>query len=203
MHRPTQVVRLSTYATLAAGTTVGGSAATAGVIYVDVAPQDVSNNFTLDLTAAGFGAHNYTFSNIAAEGPTISAKITGTDQMQERPLFLARNLVGYTQFISNSVGSNDRTSFNNPDPGRAYLGFRIGFGGGARVGWIEFVNDGNSVTVSRWAYESEVGSGITTPNESFNGGGGGGGGGAVPGLGGLAALACGAAGMRRSRNRVA
>ncbi len=28
-------------------------------------------------------------------------------------------------------------------------------------------------------------------------------GGAVPGLGGLAALACGAAGMRRSRNRVA
>jgi len=195
--------RLFAYVTLAAGTTVGGSAATAGVIYVDVAPQDVSNNFTLDLTVAGFGAYNYTFSNIAAEGPTISAKITGTDQFQITPLFLARNLVGYTQFISNSVGSNDRTSFNSPDPGRAYLGFRIGSGGGARVGWIEFVNDGNSVTVSRWAYESEVGTGITTPNESFNGGGGGGGGGAVPGLGGLAALACGAAGMRRSRNRVA
>jgi hypothetical protein len=47
--------------------------------------------------------------------------------------------------------------------------------------------------VSRWAYESDVNTGITA----------GASGGVVPGLGGLAALACGAAGMRRSRNRVA
>jgi hypothetical protein len=59
------------------------------------------------------------------------------------------------------------------------------------------VNDGSSITVSRWAYEGDVNTGISTPAAS------GGGGGAVPGLGGLAALACGAAGMRRSRNRVA
>ncbi len=57
------------------------------------------------------------------------------------------------------------------------------------------VNDGSSITVSRWAYEGDVNTGINTPAAS--------GGGAVPGLGGLAALACGAAGMRRSRNRVA
>jgi hypothetical protein len=37
---------------------------------------------------------------------------------------------------------------------------------------------------------------ITLPSQ-------GGGGGAVPGLGGIAALACGAAGVRRSRQRVA
>jgi MYXO-CTERM domain-containing protein len=49
-----------------------------------------------------------------------------------------------------------------------------------------------ATTVSRWAYESTTGTGITTPTAS-----------AVPGGAGLAALAFGAAGLRgrrRSRN---
>ncbi len=55
---------------------------------------------------------------------------------------------------------------------------------------------GATFTISQWAYN--INSAITMPAN-----GGGGGGGAVPGLGGLAALACGAAGMRRNRQRVA
>jgi len=64
-------------------------------------------------------------------------------------------------------------------------------------GFVEYswsVSDASvTFTVNQWAYN--INSAITMPAN--------GGGGAVPGLGGLAALACGAAGVRRNRQRVA
>jgi hypothetical protein len=200
MHRPTQAVRLSTYATLAAGTTVAGSAAIADVIIVDdFGTKNASSNFTLNLSPAGYGGI-YTFSNIG-----LSNFFYGRASASNQPAtqqFVATRLVGTNVFLDANFSSwlgVGNVAFTNPAAGTtAYLGFRLTLGGGAsRFGWIEYVNDGSSVTVSRWAYEGDVNTGISTPAAS------GGGGGAVPGLGGLAALACGAAGMRRSRNRVA
>jgi hypothetical protein len=79
-----------------------------------------------------------------------------------------------------------------------YAGFSMSLTNGNTVnGFIEYEwtggATGSSFTVNQWAYN--INSAITMPANS--------GGGAVPGLGGLAALACGAAGMRRNRQRVA
>jgi len=82
------------------------------------------------------------------------------------------------------------------DPvGTFYLGFRIP-GEGYTYGWIEFDRQMSGLTITRWGIEEDAATTITLPSQ-------GGGGGAVPGLGGIAALACGAAGVRRSRQRVA
>ena len=201
MHRPTQAVRLSTYATLAAGTAVAGSAATAGVVIVDdFGPQNALDIFSLDLTRAGSGGA-YTFWNVSNFWQnTISARVNGpSTQQNDSNQFVGTTFVGTNVLLDANDGWNG--SVENlilPASGTTvYLGFRLTVGvGDSRFGWVEYVNDGSSITVSRWAYESDVNTGITTPAAS-------GGGGAVPGLGGLAALACGAAGMRRSRNRVA
>jgi hypothetical protein len=80
-----------------------------------------------------------------------------------------------------------------------YFGFRLPSSGNVNdkvYGWIEATVTAGTLQISRWAYETAVNTAIMTPAASGSGG-------AVPGLGGLAALACGAAGMRRSRNRVA
>ena len=64
------------------------------------------------------------------------------------------------------------------------------------MGWadISLSTDGLSLTVHGWAFE-DSGAGIVAGETGASN--------AVPGLGGLAALACGAAGMRRRRDRVA
>lgn len=84
---------------------------------------------------------------------------------------------------------------------RAFVGFSVNQtpnGGPELNGFIEYQitahANGISLEVFSWAYN--LGSPITMPAN-------GGGGGAVPGLGGIAALACGAAGVRRSRHRAA
>jgi hypothetical protein len=74
-----------------------------------------------------------------------------------------------------------------------YLGFRIPYGG-TYYGWIEVTRISGYISISRWAYESDAGTGIVAGST---------GSGAVPGLGGLAALALGASGVRCSRHRVA
>ena len=100
--------------------------------------------------------------------------------------------------------SEDKSGFSYGQfDGRFYVGF--GFNGTDPLqgespdfyaGWIELTlgQDGDfmSLTIERWAYESTPGQAASIP-----------GGTPVPGAGGLLALALGAAGIRRRRERVA
>ena len=75
------------------------------------------------------------------------------------------------------------------------FGIRFIDGGDYYYGWVEVSEDADGIiTVERWALESTANTAASYAP---------GGGGAVPGLGGLAALAMGAGGVRRKRNRVA
>ena len=87
--------------------------------------------------------------------------------------------------------------------GQVYIGLQLpaagvdGFGGVFNYGWLDLTvgyneNDQFFLTVNRWAYESDVETAAAIPGGSV-----------VPGVGGLAALAFGAAGIRRRRERVA
>ena len=81
---------------------------------------------------------------------------------------------------------------------RAFLAMTLQNDSGLTLyGWADItLSSALSVTVHAWAFESTGGSILAGQTESS-------GGTPVPGLGGLAALACGAAGLRRKRNRVA
>lgn len=76
-----------------------------------------------------------------------------------------------------------------------YLGIRFDVGGGDyHYGWVEMTRTGGELGYADLALNSWFVNG--TVNEQAQAG-------IVPGLGGLAALACGAAGVRRRRDRVA
>ena len=79
---------------------------------------------------------------------------------------------------------------------RGFLALGFDLGGETVLGWadISLSTDGLSLTVHGWAFE-DSGAGILAGETGASN--------PVPGLGGLAALACGAAGMRRKRDRVA
>lgn len=85
------------------------------------------------------------------------------------------------------------------DPGAShYVGWAaINPNWGVNTGWIQYevAADYSYMTILSWATANNQ---MTMPLAGSNSGGGG----AVPGLGGLAALACGAAGVRRNRHRV-
>ena len=87
--------------------------------------------------------------------------------------------------------------------GQVYIGLLLpstgvdGFGGVFNYGWLDITvglneEDKFFLTLNRWAYESDVETAAAIPSGSV-----------VPGVGGLAALAFGAAGIRRRRERVA
>ena len=86
--------------------------------------------------------------------------------------------------------------------GQTFLGFSVPLDGlgveAANYGWFDLTlgkdESGNlSLTINRWAYESDPGIAAQIP----------GGGNPVPGVGGLLGLAMGAAGVRHRRERVA
>ena len=86
--------------------------------------------------------------------------------------------------------------------GRRFLGFSVKDGNLTRTvnGFVEYEIDwdGSTLQFTIWNWAYNIDAPITMPANFQSGGGG-----AVPGLGGLAALACGAAGVRRRRQRVA
>ena len=83
-----------------------------------------------------------------------------------------------------------------------YTGFVVGSGDDRKVGWAHMVFDVsfsgvvgttlNSATLKGWAYNDVPGGSIMAGQTEAT---------AIPGAGGLVALACGAAGLRRRRNR--
>ena len=94
--------------------------------------------------------------------------------------------------------SSTYSSFGNMEMGeRAYLALTLRNDSGLTVyGWADItLSSALSVTVHAWAFESTGGSILAGQTENSST--------PVPGLGGLAALACGAAGLRRKRDRVA
>lgn len=117
-------------------------------------------------------------------------------------------ILGGSQSITVSAGMTANTTtwaLNNTSgalsgaPTTGYLGFSIEDqtpGGDTYYGFLQYtftLTAGDAeLTIGQWAYN--VNSSITMPPNGAT---------AVPGFGGLAALACGAAGVRRSRRRVA
>lgn len=188
--------RLSAYTAAATGAVLASSSSDAAVIITTITTVNASTNFTIDLDISGAGFNfDYTFSNIAPGNPTFAyGRAKATNQADSNQFIASAGLVGSGVFLGATAAWNSASQgFNFPTSGNTgYLGFRLTVGEGASIyGWIEYVNNGTSTTVSRWAYESQVGTGITTPGAS-----------AVPGGAGLAALAFGAAGVRgRRRHR--
>lgn len=210
------LARLATYTAAAGGVLVAGSAAQADLmIYENFGTLDASTSFSIDLGVIATGAKfknqgRFTQTNGAFLGMHLSlsgAPGGGFDYLPKAAgfTFSAYNGVfqsfGQTAFLT--TGGN--TGGINSQLGTYYVGFKVqGSDFLNRYGWVEYVyssNNPNVVTVSRWAYQSDGFSGAVAGATGTVADGGGGG--AVPGLGGLAALAMGAAGMRRSRNRVA
>ena len=110
----------------------------------------------------------------------------------------------YSYSYAGSFSSSDAWSTSNSSssgamsPGqRGFLALGFDLDGETVFGWadISLSTDGLSLTVHGWAFEDSGEAIVAGQTE--------GGDNAVPGLGGLAALACGAAGMRRRRDRVA
>ena len=186
--------RLATYAVAAVSPLFAGSAAMADAVIVDITAANANSSFTIDLGVAGLGG-GYTFSNLGNPygfAANVKATIQSNNQQGVETTFRSEGqTMGTSRFWFGG-----QASFLNPAADTTkYLGFRLTLAGGDyRYGWVEYVNSGGSVTVSRWAYESSVNTAIVAGASSAP---------TVPGLGGLAALACGAAGVRRNRNRVA
>ena len=187
--------RLANYAVAAVSPMIAGSAAMADAVIVDITTRDATNNFTIDLAAAGSGG-DYTFFNVGLS-MIFYGRISATTQPDAQQ-FVATRFVGNSAVIDYNMVSftGSSAALNQPATDTTqYLGFLVVVDEAVfRYGWIEYVNSGGSVTVSRWAYESNLNTAIRTPAASAP---------AVPGLGGLAALAMGAAGVRRNRGRVA
>jgi hypothetical protein len=218
MHRPTQAVRLSTYATLAAGTAMAGATAEGADFYevvdyylpygqsgstvlLDASSLNSQFQFGFTATAATTGtqirainnnvrfstASNFSFGNEAVRRDSGFDFGTLSSGATDNQLFIRFGFGGQWQ----TVGST------------GFLGFAFIDGSDRYYGWIEMTTEPRdyygqargAIRINSWFING-------TANETVIAGQTGGGG-AVPGLGGLAALACGAAGMRRSRNRVA
>ncbi|MEC8321038.1 MAG: hypothetical protein VX012_06490 [Planctomycetota bacterium] len=109
--------------------------------------------------------------------------------------FYVTNTIGSIHGFSDSFGSGSTTGAMSPGQ-RGFLALGFELDGDRVFGWadISLSTDGLSLTVHGWAFEDSGEAIIAGQTGASN---------AVPGLGGLAALACGAAGLRRRRDRVA
>ena len=104
------------------------------------------------------------------------------------------------------AGANSTSMVGTGPSGSGYLGFAVENENTDVyvAGWVNFTYDrslgrganGNFFTINSWAFNTgDVTTSITMPGTAASG--------AVPGIGGLAGLAMGAAGLRRKRQRVA
>ena len=100
-----------------------------------------------------------------------------------------------------SQGSTTRETGNMPSGDDQLVGFQFTSGGEVRYGWISYDLAAFSflecyvLNINSWAYNDVAGEGIIAGQNQAAGSS------AVPGLGGLAALAIGAAGVRSRRQR--
>ena len=150
-------------------------------------------------TRAAFVENSFTFDNKS------SIRTVSFAQQVDAGQFWNGNSTSMTSSVDNDIfftywdTSSNIDTWTNPDAnGTKFLNFFLDGDEGAIYGWIQFdwnITDADdwSVTISNWAYTSDgpLAAGDTAGSQ------------AVPGLGGLAALAIGAAGVRGRRQRMA
>jgi hypothetical protein len=216
------VSRLQKYSALAAapGAAIGGLAvggisveATAGVTTVTANANFSSTNQAV-FTAGGIGFSAWAFFS-SDSSASMGLMIKGADRSdagqikfwsggtQSKVISASATGVGHT---NDGWGGSSFGNFNELGTGdtgsNRYLGFFVQntLTTDYVAGWINFDFDRSSgqrsFTINSWNFN--VGDSSTTITMPANSGGG-----AVPGIGGLAGLAMGAAGMRRKRQRVA
>ena len=178
-----------------------------------------SSSFFTSTFYGGFFSSRYTgfnnSTNWLASGPTIGRSLFNSGDQIDLAAIQSGN--GYLSifdrwssgyytyyrtdtigtFWTNSVSSSSGSTNGAMSPGqRGFLALGFDLGGETVLGWadISLSTDGLSLTVHGWAFE-DSGAGIVAGETGASN--------PVPGLGGLAALACGAAGLRRKRDRVA
>ena len=190
--------RMAFYVGIASASSVT-AAASAGVVIVNLG-STVGSGVTIDLTAAVGGAPAGAYGGqIFGNGTNFTG---GSEELNGSNFFVgsgtADGWFGASETVSANAVSGGWYSGGNigvlamGDTG--YFGFRLPRANSTwTYGWIEAYNNGGTLEISRWGYESVIGTSAATPLQSQ----------AVPGMGGLAALACGAAGLRRSRKRFA
>ncbi|MGA1518086.1 MAG: hypothetical protein ACO396_09985 [Phycisphaerales bacterium] len=124
------------------------------VIITNITTVFANTDFTIDLNVSGAGFNfKYTFSNIGLAN-FFYGRVSATNQSDSQQFVAAGGLVGSAVFLDSNDGwSSASKGFNFPSSGTTgYLGFRLTVGEGANLyGWIEYVSDGTSATVSRWA----------------------------------------------------
>ena len=156
-----------------------------------------SNSGGLQIAGADWAkAGNMKFWGVETGSQTISFNATGFDKSN----------IGFGGWNNVNVGTQMTSMVGTGPSGSGYLGFAVeNTNTGTYVaGWVNFTYDrslgnganGNFFTINSWAFNTgDVTTSITMPGTAASG--------AVPGIGGLAGLAMGAAGLRRKRQRVA
>ena len=213
--------RLSKYA-LAAGTTI--AAAAAGSAHAGIVSSTGSVNVASGATESlfDFGPGAMVAQNRTGTNPWDfrSLRVGGTNSDLDIAFFNVNN-VGAGTTISSSFISSTGNAFaksknfggttnampNGIDAGaNQLLAFGMAYGDDSYFGWIDYTLDASggasnpfTFTINAWAYNDVSDQGIIAGQNLAASGGGGG---AVPGLGGLAALAIGAAGVRTRRQRI-
>ncbi|MFB0986197.1 MAG: hypothetical protein QMB94_07835 [Phycisphaerales bacterium] len=186
--------RMAFYVGIASASSVT-AAASAGVVIVNLG-STVGSGVTIDLSAAVGGAPAGAYAGvISTAGGT---NFVGGSSASNGSKFAVGAWFGASETVSANAVSGGWFSGGNigvlamGDTG--YFGFRLPRANSTwTYGWIEASNNQGTLKISRWGYESVIGMGAATTGQSQ----------AVPGMGGLAALACGEAGLRRSRKRSA
>ena len=191
--------RMAFYVGIASASSVT-AAASAGVVIVNLG-STVGSGVTIDLSAAVGGAAAGAYVGIILGSGTVFSG--GSSAANGSSFFLQSSTHNNGWFGASETVSANAVSGSWTDGGSVgvlaigdtgYFGFRLPRANSTwTYGWIEAYNNLGTLEISRWGYESVIGMGAATTGQSQ----------AVPGMGGLAALACGAAGLRRSRKRSA
>lgn len=220
-----QMNRIQKYAVAAGAATTATAAANAGDFYANLNNHSILGDGTITLTATGLNNdfdirftaevgtttaycwvrgpnNNLSFMKQGGQqGPadySVAISSQKSFHLNQNKMELLYSLYNYnpSQQSSGSVGGKWGPLAIGATK---YLGMRFGVGGGDyHYGWVEITRSNFSgfadLTLNSWYVNGTVNEGVVAGQQGSN---------AVPGLGGLAALACGAAGVRRRRNRVA
>lgn len=221
----TSTDRLKTYAALAAApcAALGGIAVEAHAAPGQVPATAQLNNATV-ATSSAFTAADIQFqafvlySSVSSSSGGLQIKLGANRAKAGNMKFwgvetgsqtISFNATGFDKSNTGFGGwnnSNSTSMVGTGPSGSGYLGFAVeNTNTGTYVaGWVNFTYDrslgnganGNFFTINSWAFNTgDVTTSITMPGTAASG--------AVPGIGGLAGLAMGAAGLRRKRQRVA
>ena len=163
-------------------------------------PTDSNSFRNFSLWSANFGSKSTASGMIALNPITKEAKhFNPGDSVGSS--FKGRSYAAGGKNKTFNTNSKQKSAAKGVMDGRTFLGFSVpldGLGAGAsNYGWFDLTlgedESGNlSLTINRWAYQSDPGIAAQIPAEN-----------PVPGVGGLLGLAMGAAGVRRRRERVA